>query len=125
MKTIMVVDDEEPIRRALYELLDQTGYSVLDASDGQSAMHLIQEHTVDLVITDIMMPQRDGIELIRWIKASRPDVKIIAVSGGGRYSALEFLTAAKLLGAHRTFTKPISPCELLVAVQDLLSTTDL
>lgn len=123
MKRILVTDDDEMVRYMLRKALERAGYEVVDAPDGKQGMKLCNEKSVDLVITDIFMPEKEGIETILDFKRRFPDMKIIAISGGGRGRLVPevFLGMAKEFGAIRVFTKPIDLKELLVAVQELLS----
>jgi CheY-like chemotaxis protein len=97
--------------------LTGAGHHVVLASDGREAMELVERHKFHLVITDLVMPNREGIEVIRQLRQAHPKLKIIAVSGafGGR-----FLRAAAMLGADATLAKPVTPDQLLDAVRRLL-----
>ena len=121
MKRILVMDDDAQFRQVLRLILEEAGYGVFDAKDGQKGMRLLQTEPIDLVITDILMPGKEGIETITELQQDYPDVKIIAVSGGGRISGENYLRTAKLIGADRTFTKPFKRDELLGAMQELLA----
>jgi PAS domain S-box-containing protein len=116
--TILVVDDEPGIRALMQKVLTGAGYKVMEARDGKDALGQIQGSEVDLVVTDLSMPEMEGLEMIGIIRKERPELKIIAISGmfGGR-----FLHAAELLGAHATLAKPIRPDDLLDAVRRVLS----
>jgi len=121
MYKIIVVDDETPIRSLLREILERAGYQVLEAADGNKALKILQDNPVDLVITDIIMPEKEGIGTIIDLRQAFPDVKIIAMSGGGHIAAENYLTLAQKLGAHRTLNKPFHKTEMLAAVEELLS----
>ncbi len=121
VKRILVIEDDEQTRRMLAEMMRRAGYEVLEAPDGRVGVQLFRAETVDLVITDILMPEKDGLETIRDLKRESPDVKIIAISGGGRTGLLDFLPVARQLGAARTFAKPTDRRELLSAVAEELS----
>jgi CheY-like chemotaxis protein len=118
--TILIVDDEAPIRRMLRELLEGEGHTVMEASDGRAAMRCLREQPADLVITDILMPQEDGIEVIRETRRIAPGTKIIAISGGGRQGKADFLNIARCLGAKRTIEKPFALDKFLEAVKEVL-----
>jgi CheY-like chemotaxis protein len=120
MARILVIDDEVQIRTMLRQLLERSGYDVADAPDGNVAMKLHREEPADLIITDIIMPSKDGIETVCELTRAFPEVKIIAMSGGGSLSAEEYLDMAKRLGANRTLTKPIEKEDLLEAIRELL-----
>ena len=118
--TILVVDDEIAIRQLFEQLLTGEGYEVLSASNGAEALQIVRGRHLDLVITDLVMPESEGIETIRAIRNTQPNLKIIAASGAfkGR-----FLQSATLLGACATLLKPIGRDELLSTVRRVLSTT--
>ena len=120
MARILVIDDETEMRSLLRAVLEQAGHEVLDAADGNAASELCRGGSVDLIITDLLMPVQDGLEVIVEMKRERPDIKVIAVSGGGRAGQLDLLPAARQLGAARTFEKPFSTRELLDAIAELL-----
>jgi len=122
MKDILVMDDDFQFRQVLKLRLEEAGYKVHDAGDGINGMRLLSAEPIGLVITDIIMPGKEGIEPIREIRHDYPDVKIIAISGGGRINGECYLRTAKRLGADRTFTKPFKREELLAAIQELLDT---
>jgi len=119
-KKILVIEDNELMCSILKELLENAGFTVIDAPDGKVGMRLYRENDVDLVITDIIMPEKEGIETIRELKQENPDVKIIAVSGGGRINSMDYLQIAERLGVQRTFTKPYDEDEILKAVNELI-----
>lgn len=122
MKRILVIDDDIQVRQLLRQILEREGYQVLDAPDGKKGLELYRQSPTDLVITDIIMPEKEGIETIMELKRDFPDVKIIAISGGSRVLDKEnCLENAKILGALQIFTKPFDRKELLQAIQELLS----
>lgn len=122
MQSILIIDDEAPIRSLLARILEAQGYCVAEASDGQKGIYLLQAQPVDLIITDILMPAKDGLETIREIRRDHPDIKIIAISGGSpRWDYMEFLPIAKKFGAHAVLPKPFQQQELLRIVHDVLS----
>lgn len=120
-KTILVVDDEPLSRKCLREMLELEGYQVLEAANGAEALEAVEAASVDLVITDIIMPVMEGIETIRWLRAKHPGVRIIAISGGGRTSAVDFLEVAQKFGADHTVCKPIPVREVRTAITRLLA----
>ena len=119
-QSILVIDDDEPIRVLLRAMLEREGYRVLDASDGNEGIKQYTETPTDLVITDLIMPEKEGIETIRDLRRKFPDVKIIAVSGGGRIGPDAYLKMAKVVGAFRALTKPIDRKILLKAVKEVI-----
>jgi PAS domain S-box-containing protein len=117
--TVLVVDDEAGIRGLVRGILQSAGYEVLEAEDGQQAMKQAERPGVDLVITDVVMPEQEGIETIQLLRKRRPNLKIIVMSGaamGGVY-----LDMAKKLGAHAVLAKPVQPDQLLETVRRILS----
>ncbi len=120
MKRILIIDDNEQIRSLLREILELANFVVADAPNGEIGARLFRQQPADLVITDIFMPEKEGLETIRELRREFPDVKIIAISGGGSRGELAYLPAAKKLGAHRTFIKPFELDEMLTAVRELL-----
>ena len=120
MATILIIDDEKAIIGFLKERLLDEGFNVLTASDGKEGMNLFNSNQVDLVITDIIMPDKDGFITIMELKKICPDIKIIAMSGGGRGLPAYYLDTAKGFGAKYTFEKPFKTSELVEAVHELL-----
>jgi len=120
MKHILVIDDEAPVLSLFGQLLESAGYSVALASDGQEGLRLLKQQKPDLIITDIMMPEMDGLELLMTIRKQYPEIPAIAISGGMKIQPVSFLPQAKKLGAKRVFVKPVELSTLLQAVQELL-----
>ncbi len=118
---ILVVDDEESIRTILRKILEGAGYDVMEAPDGKVALWLFKGRQADLIITDLIMPEKEGIETIMELKQDFPDVKIIAISGGGQGDGGQYLDIAKKMGANSTLAKPFEKEGLLKAVKDLLN----
>jgi CheY-like chemotaxis protein len=117
MHHIMVIDDEPSIRRSLGIILARSGYRASEAADGMEGLRLCREHGADLVITDIHMPGADGIETIAWLRAWRPDLPIIAMSGGSQSAQLGLLASAGVMGAVSTLQKPFTVTEVIEAVK--------
>lgn len=113
---ILVVDDDTSTRDSLRILLNRAGYEVIQARNGSEAVHLWRDLGGDLVITDLFMDQKDGIETILELRAHSPGIRIIAMSGGGDKKRLDVLGHAKLLGAVLTIEKPFSPAEMMAMV---------
>jgi PAS domain S-box-containing protein len=115
---ILLVDDDDAVRGLLKSVLKQAGYTVLEASNGHQAMSVIERERIELLITDLVMPEQEGLELLRGVRCIRPGLKIVAISGarGG-----QFLGMARLLGADATLPKPIEPDVFLKAVQGVLA----
>jgi DNA-binding response OmpR family regulator len=119
MRRILLVDDDDSFRKMLRLTLVKLGYDVLEAGDGKEALRLIHEAPPDVVMTDLIMPEKEGLETIQALRRTHPSVKIIAMSGGGRINARDFLVVAKLFGAHRTLIKPFSNQEMTAALDEL------
>jgi DNA-binding NtrC family response regulator len=113
---ILVVDDDPSIRRTLELLLSRAGYQVTQARDGTEAVRLWREHGGDLVITDLHMPEKDGIQTIIELLSHSPTARIIAMSGGGQTKRLDLLGNASLLGAVLTIEKPFTITEMMTLV---------
>ena len=120
MATILIIDDDKSIISLLEERLMDEGFNVLTAIDGEEGMKLFNENQVDLVITDIIMPDKDGFRTITELKRICPDIKIIAMSGGGHGHPQYYLDVSKSLGVQYTFEKPFDTSELLEGVHELL-----
>ena len=120
MARILIIDDEPQIRSMLTLMLEREGYEVVEASDGVAGIKIYRQNPVDLIITDLIMPNKDGIGMIIDLKKEFPDVKIIAMSGGGLNKPEGYLKGAKKLGAACTLTKPIDREEMLRAVKNTM-----
>lgn len=122
MAKILVFDDEPSILLMIKKMLEKAGHEVEIALNGKEGMVLFERNKPDLLITDIIMPEKEGLETIFELRRQYPDLKIIAISGGGRIGPDGYLPGAKLLGANAVFTKPLVPKEFVQAVADLLGT---
>lgn len=120
MKRILVIEDDDQIRLLLRKILEKAGYQVTEAQDGYVGLRLFRSQPADLVITDIFMPEKEGLGTIRELKRDFPGVKIIAISGGGLTGNLSFLQVAGAMGAQRTIVKPFDYMEILTAVKEVL-----
>lgn len=118
---ILLIDDEEMMRNLLREALESKGFEVREASNGREALALNRMDPSALVITDILMPEKEGLETIMDLRREFPLMKIIAISGGGYAGQLNFLEAAGKLGAQATLQKPFRLSQLYEAVETLLS----
>ncbi len=123
MTTILLIDDDPEIRELYRRILERAGYEVSDAPDGASGIRLFREKPADLVLTDIVMPEKEGLETIMELKREFPSVRIIAMSGGGKATtSFTCLRLAKMLGADQALSKPIPRTQLLEAVEATLGT---
>lgn len=120
MKHILIIDDDDQMRVMLREMLEREGYKVVEALNGKEGLKRFQAEPADLIITDLIMPEKEGIETIMELKRDSPDVNIVAISGGGRIGPGDLLHMAEKLGAQYTFSKPIARKKLLSAVKDLI-----
>ena len=120
MAVVLIIDDDEMIVESLSVLLQNEGYDVLSSSNGKNGLKLLGKNRIDVVITDIIMPDKDGIETIREIKKTYRNTKIIAMSGGGKIAAKEYLTFVKQLGVRHTLSKPFEKEQILSALEAVL-----
>jgi two-component system chemotaxis response regulator CheY len=120
MTKILVIDDDAIVRRTLTKILEDGGYEVVNADDGLRGMAMFRSEQPDLVITDIIMPDQEGIQTITEMRSAKPDAKIIAISGGGRIGNTDFLKIAQQLGAFDALAKPFDPDDLLRRVRRCL-----
>ncbi len=121
MAKILLVDDEIAVRELFAEVLAIDAHVVTQAADGASAIAAVERESFDLVLTDLVMPDKEGIETIVEMRHRRPALKIIAMSGGGRGDAADYLDMAAALGAVATLQKPFSSQQLLDTVKQVLS----
>jgi DNA-binding response OmpR family regulator len=120
-KQILVIDDDALVRTTVEQVLASAGYRVMCAADGEEGIRLFRSLLPDLVITDLIMPIREGIETIREIKHEQPEAKIIAMSGGGRMGSADILAMARQLGADYAIAKPFRFDELTAMVRQSLA----
>jgi CheY-like chemotaxis protein len=119
--TILIIDDDAAVSRTLSLILARAGYQVSTVTRGRQGLELLADKDFDLVLTDIIMPEFDGIEAIRKIRADHPGLRIIAMSGGGQIDKADFLHMAEALGADRVLAKPVRSEELLTLVSSVLA----
>ena len=117
---ILVIDDDEQMRVLLRQVMEWSGFTVDDAENGRKGMQIQRRQPADLVITDLIMPEQEGLETISLLKKEFPAVKIVAISGGGRIGPEAYLPAARELGADLVFSKPFDVKEFVAAVRGLL-----
>lgn len=120
MTRILLIDDDAQARDMLRQMLERAGYDVVEATNGREGLQHYQASAIDLIITDILMPEQDGLETIQELRRLAPEAKIIAISGGGQTGLLDLLPIAEKLGAQCTLRKPLRRQEFLAAVQQLL-----
>lgn len=120
MPRILVIDDEELLRATIVTTLTRAGFSVEEASDGQAGIAMFHKSHPDVIVTDIFMPNRDGIEIIMELKHLSPRTKIIVMTGGGCLRMMEIGFAAKVLGADHVLDKPFESESLLAAINAVL-----
>jgi DNA-binding response OmpR family regulator len=118
---ILVIEDDSTVRELILQTLSKAGYGVIAAENGVAGLNLFRTKNPDLVITDIVMPQKEGLQTIIELRQAAPNVRVIAMSGGGRYSNTDYLKLARKFGARGTITKPFMRDEMLNAVRDALS----
>lgn len=117
---ILIVDNDKSARKMFAHLLRQHGYETFEADNGRLAMEQLATLPVDLVVTDMIMPQMDGVETILSVRRQYPDTKIIAMSASGITPAESRLKIARMLGSHKTLIKPLEPEEFLGAIRELI-----
>ena len=123
--SILVADDEDSIRSLIQHFLSSAGHSVVMAANAQEAYEAMRQHQFNLVITDVLMPDGDGLDLITELKKSQPAARILAISGGGRYlEGSDYLKLAKGLGAHHAMMKPFTWQQLQDAMEIALGHTN-
>lgn len=117
---VLIIDDDEQIRVLLEQMMHWAGFEVMVAENGKVAMQLQRLKPADLVITDLIMPEQEGLETISRLKKEYEGIKIIAISGGGRIGPEAYLPAALELGADRVFSKPFDVQEIVDTVREML-----
>ncbi len=120
MANILVVDDDDAVRTMLSKMLETASHVVITAENGLQALNWLRKRVPDIVILDIVMPEKEGFESIVEIRRNYPNLKIIAISGGGFIGAENYLKLARKLGAHLTMEKPIRMEELKSAIRQLV-----
>ena len=122
MAKILIIDDDPSILTMLKRMLEKAGYEVDTAGNGSEGLKKIESCPPDLLVTDIVMPEKEGLELIFYLREKNPGLKIVAISGGGRFHYEGYLTSAKHLGTNLIFQKPLVHKEFIQAVSDLINT---
>ena len=122
MACVLVIDDDDRFRGLLRETLTEAGHDVLAASDGSDGVELFAQNQVDLIVTDIIMAEKEGFETIYELRRDHPSLPIIAISGGGHHASGDsYLRTAEALGADRSLQKPFPLQRLLDMVGELLN----
>ncbi len=124
MNTILIIDDEAQILALYRAILEREGYRVLESTDGDEGIQICRNESIDLVVTDIIMPGKEGLETILELRKEFPEIGIVAASGGGRLGPDSYLLLAEKMGAQRILSKPFKREDLLNAVSDLLPNID-
>lgn len=117
---ILLVDDDDLSRGTIHQMLERAGHAVNSTASGSEALQLFRANRPDLVVTDLIMPDTDGLELIQELRKIDGQVRILAISGGGRVNANEYLTVARKFGAAGILAKPFSNQELKDAISSLM-----
>ncbi len=120
MASVLIIDDDDMVRTMLLRTITRGGHEAFGARDGVEGVAHFREHPADLVITDIFMPNQEGLATIMELRRAMPDLKIIAISGGGARASLDVLPVAEALGAQKTLRKPFTPAEVMEAVNEVL-----
>jgi CheY-like chemotaxis protein len=120
MASVLIIDDDDMVRTMLLRTITRGGHEAFGARDGVEGVARFHEHPADLVITDIFMPNQEGLATIMELRRVMPDLKIIAISGGGARASLDVLPVAEALGAQKTLRKPFTPAEVMEAVNEVL-----
>lgn len=119
--SILIIDDDDAVSRTLSLILTRAGYQVSAVTSGRKGLELLSQDGFDLVLTDIIMPELDGIEAIRRIRTDHPGLRIIAMSGGGQIDKADFLHMAEALGADRVLEKPVRSEQLLELIGSVMA----
>jgi len=123
MSKVLLIDDDPTIQTVFTQFLADLGHETMQADNGKTGLRLMQQERPDLIITDIMMPEMDGLEILMKIRKDHDDIPVIAISGGLRTLPVNFLQQAKLFGAKYVFEKPVSFGVLQNAVEELIGTS--
>jgi CheY-like chemotaxis protein len=120
MPGILIVEDDQELREMLKVSLGKRKYLILEASNGKEAISKFKPSVTDLVITDLIMPDEDGLKVIMKLREIKPEIKIIAISGGGKAGPGNYLNLARALGADEVYSKPFSLNDLISKIDLLL-----
>lgn len=120
MTTVLIAEDDDNIRYALSKLLRTAGYNVLEARNGKEATKLLRKSMPDVLVTDIVMPEQDGMGLLNEARALNPSIPVLVMSGGGNAVGLDYLSLAQTMGANATLCKPFDNDEVLRVIANLV-----
>jgi CheY-like chemotaxis protein len=120
MASILVIDDEAAMRGMMRRALERAGHDVAEAENGAAGLDVLEKRAFDLVITDVIMPERDGVETIREMRRRRSPAKILVITGGGPGKHMEYLGIAEIFGADRSLAKPFKLASLVSVVDEML-----
>lgn len=120
MKKILLIEDDTPFRKMLKRFLEKNRYEIVEAENGLEGVKLFQSNPADAVITDIIMPEQEGLETILRLRKTNPDLPIIAISGGGRNTPGTYLDMAQKFGAQHVIEKPLDRDDLLDALERII-----
>ncbi len=121
MPGVLIVEDEKELREMLKISLNRRDFTVLEADNGKEAIIHFKPLITDIVVTDLIMPEEDGLKVIMKLRELKPSIKIIAISGGGKAGPGSYLNLAKALGADAVYSKPFSINDLIATIEELLS----
>lgn len=121
MPVILLIEDDRELRAMLKVALVRKEFTVIEAENGKEALAQFKPGITDLVITDLIMPEEDGLKVIMKIREKKPEIKVVAISGGGKAGPGSYLSLAKALGADAVFPKPFSVADLILKIENLLS----
>lgn len=124
MARLLVIDDDNDFRKMLLLMLENAGYEVVEAENGKEAILFYDKEQIDLVVTDIFMPEKEGIETINELVKLNPKIKIIAISGGGVRSQFSFLSQSVDFGVQMIFEKPFKRGDFLKGIKKLLESDE-
>jgi DNA-binding NtrC family response regulator len=113
---VLLIDDEPMVRKIVRKMLERAGHEVVDVENGRAGLDQLERATIDLIVTDIIMPDVEGIEVLMTVRERHPSIAVIAMSGGGRMGNVDFLEVAMKLGAVATLQKPFTSGALLEAI---------
>ena len=120
MKQILLIDDDDDFRESLKEVLETHRFAVTEGTNGDEGRRHLESQSYDLVISDVLMPEKDGIELMLLVRSKWPDTRVLMISGGGRLGAQDCLSMCEQLGADGTLRKPFSADDITAMIDELL-----